>query len=127
MEKNKLFYTEDHEWVQLLDDNKVRIGITDYAVEQLGDIVFVEVPEMDETYDLEESFANIESVKSTSEIYAPIAGTVTLVNETLEDEPENVNEDPYEIGWICEMTSENAVDTSHLISLEEYTVFINKD
>ncbi|MBZ6526740.1 glycine cleavage system protein GcvH [Aerococcaceae bacterium DSM 111021] len=127
MEKNKLFYTEDHEWVQLLDDNKVRIGITDYAVEQLGDIVYVEVPEMDETYDLEESFANIESVKSTSEIYAPIAGTVTLVNETLEDEPENVNEDPYEIGWICEMTSENAVDTSHLISLEEYTVFINKD
>ncbi len=124
MDKNTLFYTEDHEWVQVLDDNTVRIGITDYAVEQLGDIVYVEVPEMDEEYDLEEAFANIESVKSTSEIYAPIAGKVTAVNETLEDEPENVNEDPYELGWICEFTSESAVDTSHLISLEQYTEFV---
>lgn len=124
MDKNKLFYTEDHEWIQVIDENTVRMGITDFAVEQLGDIVYVEVPELDETYDLEEAFANIESVKSTSEIYAPIAGVVSLVNDTLEDEPENVNEDPYELGWICEIKNEDGVDTSHLISFEQYTEFI---
>lgn len=127
MDKNTLFYTKDHEWVQVLDETTIRVGITDYAVEQLGDIVYVEVPELDEAYEVEEAFANIESVKSTSEIYAPLAGTVTAVNETLEDEPENVNEDPYELGWICELTNDEGVDTSSLLSLDEYTAFIDED
>lgn len=126
MEKTKLFYTEDHEWVEVINENTIRLGITDYAVEQLGDIVYVEVPELDESYDAEEAFANIESVKSTSEIYTPVAGVVTKINESLEDEPEKVNEDPYELGWICEISSEEAFDLTELLSYEQYLSFIEE-
>lgn len=126
MDKNKLAYTEDHEWIELVNENTVRLGITDYAVEQLGDIVYVEVPELDESFEVEDAFANVESVKSTSEIYTPFAGTVSKVNEDLEDEPEKMNEDPYELGWICEITSEDAIDLSDLLTLEQYQAIIEE-
>ncbi|XJS09997.1 glycine cleavage system protein GcvH [Aerococcaceae bacterium WGS1372] len=123
MDKNKLVYTEDHEWVEVIDDKTIRLGITDYAVDQLGDIVYVELPELEDEFEVGEAFSNVESVKSTSEIYTPVAGVVTKINESLEDEPENMNEDPYELGWICEITSKESFDVSNLMSYEAYLSF----
>lgn len=124
MDKAKLFYTEDHEWIEVLDGNKIKLGVTDYAVNQLGDIVYVELPEEDDEFDAEDEIANVESVKSTSEIYSPVAGKVVAVNEALEDEPEKVNEDPYALGWFVELETEGEVDTSELLSLEQYQALI---
>lgn len=120
MDKAKLFYTEDHEWIELVDENTAKVGITDYAVDQLGDIVYVELPEVDDELDAEDEAANIESVKSTSEVFTPVSGVITAVNEDLEDEPEKMNEDPYTAGWIFEIKSEEAIDTSSFLSLEQY-------
>ena len=120
MDKTTLFYTEDHEWIQLVDEHTARIGISDHAVEQLGDIVYVELPDVDDELDAEGEAGNIESVKSTSEIFTPVAGTVTAVNEDLEDEPEKVNEDPYALGWIFEIKSDDAIDTSAFLTYEQY-------
>lgn len=124
MDKAKLFYTEDHEWIEVLGENKIKLGITDYAVDQLGDIVYVELPEEDDEFDAEDEIANVESVKSTSEIYSPYAGKVVASNEALEDEPEKVNEDPYALGWFVELETEGEVDTSELLSLEQYQALI---
>lgn len=124
--KNELFYTEEHEWVAVLDDFTVRIGITEFAVDQLGDIVYVELPDVDSELAVEEEFATVESVKSTSGIYAPIAGVVTNANGALEDEPELLNESPLETGWLIEMKAETKVDTSGLLSLADYEKFIEE-
>lgn len=123
----KLFYTEEHEWVDLLEDNKVRIGITQFAVDSLGDIVYVELPELESTYRFDDEFAIVESVKSTSGIYTPFSGTVTAINESLVDEPELLNEDPYEKGWLIEVTLDDAADTSALMDLQAYEVFTAED
>lgn len=122
--KNELFYTEEHEWVAVLDEHTIRIGITEFAVNQLGDIVYVELPEVDDELGLEEEFATVESVKSTSGIYAPIAGVISKTNALLEDEPELLNESPLDTAWLVEMKIEKAVDTSTLLSLADYDKFI---
>ncbi|GEK90288.1 glycine cleavage system H protein [Alkalibacterium putridalgicola] len=121
----KLFYTKEHEWVELVNDDYVRIGITEYAVEQLGDIVFVELPEVGTDLSEEDEFATVESVKSTSEIYAPVDGSVAKVNSGLEDEPEKMNESPYEEGWLIELQSKNAVDTSDLLDEKAYQDYLD--
>lgn len=121
----KLFYTKEHEWVELVNDDYVRIGITEYAVEQLGDIVFVELPEVGTDLSEEDEFATVESVKSTSEIYAPVDGSVAKVNSSLEDEPEKMNESPYEEGWLIELQSKNAVDTSDLLDEKAYQEYLD--
>jgi len=121
----KLFYTEEHEWVELVNDDYVRIGITEYAVEQLGDIVFVELPEVGDDLSEEDEFATVESVKSTSEIYAPVAGSVSKVNSGLEDEPEKMNESPYGEGWLIELQSKGAVDTSSLLDEKAYQDYLD--
>lgn len=121
----KLFYTKEHEWVELVNDDYVRIGITEYAVEQLGDIVFVELPEVGTDLSEEDEFATVESVKSTSEIYAPVEGSVAKVNSDLEDEPEKMNESPYEEGWLIELQSKVAVDTSELLDEKAYQDYID--
>lgn len=121
----KLFYTKEHEWVELVNDDYVRIGITEYAVEQLGDIVFVELPEVGTDLSEEDEFATVESVKSTSEIYAPVDGSVAKVNSSLEDEPEKMNESPYEEGWLIELQSKNAVDTSDLLDEKVYQDYLD--
>lgn len=121
----KLFYTEEHEWVELVNDDYVRIGITEYAVEQLGDIVFVELPEVGDDLSQEDEFATVESVKSTSEIYAPVAGSVSKVNSGLEDEPEKMNESPYGEGWLIELQSKGAVDTSSLLDEKAYQDYLD--
>jgi len=121
----KLFYTEEHEWVELVNDDYVRIGITEYAVEQLGDIVFVELPEVGTDLAEEDEFSTVESVKSTSEIYAPVEGSVAKVNSSLEDEPEKMNDSPYEDGWLIELQSKNPVDTSGLMDEKAYQDYID--
>jgi glycine cleavage system H protein len=93
-------YSTDHEWARL-EDGKVRIGITDYAQDALGDVVFVELPDVGRTVTAGESFAEVESTKSVSDIYAPIAGTVAAVNADLAETPERINDDPYGEGWLC--------------------------
>ena len=97
-----LRYTKEHEWVRVEGD-EVSIGITDFAQNALTEVVWVELPEVDSIVEVMESFASVESVKSVSEIYAPVAGTVREVNESLEDAPEKINEDPYGEGWICKI------------------------
>lgn len=95
-----LRYTSDHEWARV-EGNRVRIGITDYAQDALGDVVFVRLPEPGTSVDVGATFSEVESTKSVSDIYAPVAGTVVEVNTELADAPQRLNEDPYGDGWIC--------------------------
>ena len=95
-----LRYSADHEWVRVEDDNRVRVGITDYAQDALGDIVYVDLPAVGSEVTVGQSISEVESTKSVSDIYAPVKGTVIQVNEDLNDEPERLNADPYGEGWI---------------------------
>src|SRR5690554_4390738 len=114
-----LLYSREHEWVQEVSDTVVRVGITEYAQDQLGDIVFIELPAVNAEVVEGESFAVVESVKAASDVYSPVSGTVTAVNEKLEDSPELVNESPYDDGWMIEVKS-NQFDFSNLMTAEEY-------
>ncbi|WP_271005887.1 glycine cleavage system protein GcvH [Listeria seeligeri] len=114
-----LLYTEEHEWVKA-EDGSYLIGITDFAQDQLGDIVFVELPEVGDTVAKGDSIGSIESVKTVSDFYAPVSGKVVAVNETLEDEPELINSNPYDIGWILKLTEVEDADVSALLSSEDY-------
>lgn len=96
-----LLYSSDHEWIRREGTDRVRIGITDYAQDALGDVVFIELPEVGRTVGASESFGEVESTKSVSDVYAPLAGTVVEVNTNLDEAPETLNEDPYGDGWIC--------------------------
>tara|TARA_B100000214_G_C23897574_1_gene594881 strand:+ start:419 stop:802 length:384 start_codon:yes stop_codon:yes gene_type:complete len=115
----ELKYTKEHEWIRVEGDSVV-IGVTDYAQNALTDVVWVELPEMGAVVDSMESFASVESVKSVSEIYAPISGEVIEINDVLEDSPELINEDPYGKGWICRMSIS---DNSELESLLDGTTY----
>ncbi|APC49003.1 glycine cleavage system protein GcvH [Virgibacillus halodenitrificans] len=121
-----LLYSEEHEWVKK-EDNKVRIGITDFAQDELGDIVFVELPEVGEEIELDEPFGSVESVKTVSELYAPISGKVVEVNEELEDSPEFVNESPYEKAWMIVVEPSNNDEMDDLLSSDKYEEFIKED
>ncbi|MEY2672906.1 MAG: hypothetical protein RL228_286 [Actinomycetota bacterium] len=113
-------YTKEHEWVQILDAETVRFGITDFAQAALGDIVFVTLPAVGSSITYGDSCGEVESTKSVSDIYAPVSGTVSAVNDSVETSPETINQDPYGNGWIAEVK----VDTSNLsglISAAEYT------
>jgi glycine cleavage system H protein len=117
-----LRYTENHEWAAVENDAKVRLGITDFAQDALGDVVFVDLPEPGTEVTAGEAFAEIESTKSVADVYAPITGTVVAVNTVLEDAPETVNSDPYGEGWFAVLEG----DLSNLDSLmdaEAYTEF----
>lgn len=124
--QNNLYFTKDHEWVLVLEGNIARVGITQYATEQLGDIVFVEVPELDSAVSVEEEIATVESVKSASEIFAPLTGTITKVNDELEDSPELVNESPYENGWLAEIQVEDADELTQLMNQEAYEAYVKE-
>lgn len=121
-----LLYSKEHEWVLQLDGNRVRIGISDYAQKQLGDIVFVENPAAGDEVAANESMGTIESVKAVSELYAPVSGTIVRVNEELNDTPETINEHPYEAGWLVEMEISNPEELESLLSEGEYQAFINE-
>ncbi|EDO0827943.1 glycine cleavage system protein GcvH [Listeria monocytogenes] len=114
-----LLYTEEHEWVKA-DDGSYVIGITDFAQDQLGDIVFVELPEVGDTVTKGDSIGSIESVKTVSDFYAPVTGKVVAVNETLEDEPELINSNPYDTGWILILEEVEEADVKALLSSDDY-------
>ncbi|KAB2489492.1 glycine cleavage system protein GcvH [Priestia endophytica] len=121
-----LLYSREHEWILQLDKNRVRIGISDYAQRQLGDIVFVENPEVNDKVTANESIGTIESVKTASEIYAPVSGTIIRVNEELQDAPEIMNEQPYEAGWLVEIELSSSGELQALLNEEQYQIFINE-
>ncbi|EMR05641.1 Octanoyl/lipoyl carrier protein [Bhargavaea cecembensis DSE10] len=115
----ELRYSEEHEWVKT-EDGKARIGITHFAQAELGDIVFVELPEVGDEIKADEPFGSVESVKTVSELYAPISGTVVEVNEDLEDSPEFVNESPYEKAWMVVIEPSDSSEIDKLMSAEQY-------
>ena len=115
----ELRYSTDHEWIRL-EDGRARIGITDYAQDALGDVVFVQVPEVGSSVAAGDTFGEVESTKSVSEIYAPIAGTVVEVNPDLEASPELVNSDPYAAGWIAVIEPSDASDAGSLLDAAAY-------
>ncbi len=120
-----LKYTADHEWVRVNNDGTLTIGVSDYAQERLGDLVFVEIPEVGRTIDGGESCAVVESVKSASDINCPVAGEVIEVNEALADTPELVNEDPYGEGWLFRVSSSESLD--NLMDADAYSAHISED
>ena len=116
-----LKYSSAHIWLELLDDGLLRIGITDYAQQQLGDIVYVELPETERSYRTGDECAVIESVKSASDIYCPVSGEIIEVNRDLESEPEKINADPYGSGWIFILKPANEGDLEELMDADEYS------
>jgi len=122
-----LKYSKSHEWLRANDDGSVTIGITDHAQEQLGDLVYVEVPENGRELELEEACAVVESVKAASDVYAPLAGTVVEGNEALADTPEAVNNDAYGEGWLLKMTPADADALSGLMDASEYQAFVESE
>lgn len=115
-----LRYTESHEWVDNDDADAIRIGITDHAQEQLGDLVYVELPAVGDEFDQGDACATVESVKAASDIYAPIAGEVVAVNEDLEASPDLVNSDPYGGGWLFAVKPSDATDVDDLLDASTY-------
>lgn len=122
MRPDDLQYTKDHEWVRL-EDGKVIIGITDYAAQELGDIVYIELPEVGRDVQAGESLGTIETVKAVEDVYAPVSGTVVEVNSSLEEKPETVNEDPYGDGWLFGI--EPSGDAEGLMSAADYDAMID--
>lgn len=116
----ELKYVASHEWIRLEDDGTVTVGITDFAQAQLGDVVFVELPETDNDVDAEQDIAVVESVKAASDIYAPVAGKITAINEALIDAPELVNEDPYQQAWFFKMELADASVLETLLDADAY-------
>ncbi|MCA1319715.1 glycine cleavage system protein GcvH [Bacillus tianshenii] len=122
----ELRYSEEHEWVKV-EGEKVRVGITDFAQSELGDIVFVELPEVGDEISADEPFGSVESVKTVSELYAPISGKVVEVNEDLNDSPEFVNESPYEKAWMIVVEPTDASEVDQLMSAEQYEAMTKED
>ncbi|MBO8129312.1 MAG: glycine cleavage system protein GcvH [Peptococcaceae bacterium] len=118
-----LKYSKEHEWVKE-ENGIVRVGITDYAQEALGDVVFVELPEVGDSFAAGEAFGSVESVKAVSDCYMPVSGTVKTVNEALLESPELVNEDPYGKGWMIEIEPDNKEELEELMSAAEYEEYL---
>lgn len=117
-----LHYSKDHEWVRVEGDQAI-IGITDYAQNSLGDVVYVELPKAGDKFAASEPFGSVESVKAVSEVFTPIAGVITSINESLADEPEKVNSDPYGEGWMIRVKMDNPGEVDSLLSAAEYEDF----
>ena len=117
-----LHYSKDHEWVRVEGDTAV-IGITDHAQDQLGDVVYVELPKSGENFAAHESFGSVESVKAVSEIFTPVSGNVSEVNSSLNEEPEKVNKDPYGEGWMIKIKMSNSGEVDSLLTAAEYEDF----
>lgn len=122
----ELRYSEEHEWVKT-EGEQVRIGITDFAQSELGDIVFVELPEVGDEVTADEPFGSVESVKTVSELYAPITGKVVAVNEELNDNPEFVNESPFEKAWMVVVEPSDVSEVDKLMTAEQYEEMVKED
>jgi glycine cleavage system H protein len=120
-----LRYTSDHEWARLEGDDRVRVGITDYAQDALGDVVFVQPPAVGTVVTAGASIGEVESTKSVSDIYAPVSGTIAAVNEELTDAPQRLNEDPYGEGWICVIELADPLEYDGLLDAEAYRALVD--
>ncbi|MDR6999551.1 glycine cleavage system protein GcvH [Neobacillus niacini] len=120
-----LRYSEEHEWVKV-EGEKVRVGITDFAQHELGDIVFVELPEVGDEISADQPFGSVESVKTVSELYAPVSGKIVEINEDLSDNPEYVNESPYEKAWMIVVEVSDSSELDKLMTAEQYEEMINE-
>ncbi len=120
---NHLFYTKEHEWADI-KDNEILIGITDYAQGQLGDVIFIEFPEIGLEMNAGDVFGEIEAVKTVSELFAPVSGTITEVNKKLENNPDLVNKDPYGDGWLIKVTPKNPDERDGLMNSISYDEFV---
>ncbi|MEI2786128.1 MAG: glycine cleavage system protein GcvH [Candidatus Nanopelagicales bacterium] len=118
-------FTREHEWILPLENGNLRIGITDFAQDALGDVVFVALPEVGATVREGDSCGEVESTKSVSEIYAPVAGTVVARNDAVETAPETINSDPYEAGWLFVLTPDNAEAVEDLLTSDDYAALIS--
>src|SRR5262245_36613353 len=123
MYPNECLYSREHEWVRVEDDVCV-LGITEYAQQELGEVVFVELPEIGQVFDANDELGTIESVKAVAEVYTPVAGEVIEVNDAVVDDPELLNEDPYAEGWLVKLRFSSASDLKSLMSAEEYEEFV---
>ena len=121
----ELLYSKEHEWVKM-EDGKATIGITDFAQSELGDIVFVELPEVGDEISKDQPFGSVESVKTVSELYAPISGKVVAINEELLDNPEYVNESPYGTAWMITVEVTNDEEVKELMDADAYTALIEQ-
>jgi len=121
-----LLYTKDHEWLRREDDGSVTIGITEHAASALGDLVYVELPEVEQDVNSGGEMAVVESVKAASDVYAPIAGSVAAVNEELADDPEKINADPFGDGWIVRVQPSDDIDESELLSPDDYQQLLDE-
>ena len=121
----ELRYSEEHEWVKV-EGEKVSIGITDFAQSELGDIVFVELPEVGDEITIDQPFGSVESVKTVSELYAPVSGKVVAINEELNDSPEFVNESPYEKAWMITVELSDSNEVEKLMTSEQYEEMIKE-
>jgi len=118
-----LHYTKDHEWISI-EDGIATVGVTDFAQSELGDIVYVEVETLDEQIGISEVFGTVEAVKTVSDLFMPLSGTIIEFNESLEDEPEMVNEDPYGKGWMIKIKLDNPAEASELLEAAAYKELI---
>lgn len=118
-----LRYTKDHEWVGV-DGDSATIGITDYAQHNLGDVVYIDMPRVGDKFGAHEAFGSVESVKAVSEIFLPVAGEITEVNDGLNDAPESVNNDPYSAGWMVKVKMDNSGEADKLLSSAEYEEYL---
>ena len=125
--ESTLKFTSSHEWIRDNGDGTVTVGISDHAQGLLGDVVFVDLPEVGDTTDAGDAFSLVESVKAASDIYAPITGEIVAINEDLEDSPELVNEEPYEGGWIATIKLNDSDELATLIDAETYLSSIEED
>lgn len=121
-----LLYSKEHEWVRVENGSAV-VGITDYAQDQLGDVVYVELPEEGSSFGREESIASLESVKAVSDVYIPVSGQVVDVNAKLADEPETLNQDPYGEGWIVRVRLSDETELDDLMSADDYTNYLKEE
>jgi glycine cleavage system H protein len=119
----ELFYTKSHEWLKYEENGTARVGITDYAQDSLGDLVFVNLPEVDDEVNMGESFADVESVKAVSDVNSPVTGTVAEINEEIMDEPEKINKSPYE-AWLVKVV--DIKDHEELLTADKYEAFIKE-
>ena len=122
-----LLYTSEHEWLRREEDGSVTVGITDHAQSALGDLVYVELPEVDQELDAGGDMAVVESVKAASDVYAPISGTVTEINDELSDDPEKINADPYRDGWIVRLQPSDPIDEGELLSPDGYQALLDEE
>lgn len=122
----ELFYTESHEWAKV-DGNKATVGITDYAQHELGDIVYIELPEVGREVKKGEVFGSVESVKAVSDLYSPLSGKVIEVNDELSSHPEFINQDPYGKGWIIKIEIKDEKERNKLMNAESYELFVKEE